>query len=826
MNFCNYAKGQDYKVVLQLTPHDFKYDYRSLYLSMFKDITNFLAVSFNTEKSNVGMRQALHKCKNGSLFIITDPKLYKFLTGKNTLPKLKGAITKTSDGNLYQYLSYNQNALYMQKALIALEDSVPHIERFINTGDWEPVVTGRKKFFPTTDADVKKAFRYLLKFDLLGADIETTSLKFYEAQMVSISFATSETHGVTFHVRKCDFEKYLKSFFKKFKGKIVWHGGSYDTKVLAYLYFGGDARELFRTYEDTSIIHYLCTNSPERFERDLGTLAAPLCGEYKLTKAQITNMMDVDPDLVCDYNLDDSRGTLWLYHQWLPKLVTVDLYETYKNWQWMLVQTELNGMPFSEEVKEEVKLDIQSSVKRATAKLMKIPAVRETMHVLRLAKVDKYNEEHVKQKTECDFELDFNPNSGAQVGILFYDVLGLTCPTKTKAGKRSTSGKTMDKLVNMLADPGEDADHDLVRDVMGYIDKFSKASKVLGTFIKALDNNHVDHGDHKTLHGTFNLAKVVSGRLSSKQPNLTNLPSGSTYGKAFKSIIRARPGWKFGGADYASLEDRINAILTNDTNKVKVYTDGYDGHSLRAFGFFGHLMPDIIDTVESINSIGDKYDWLRSKSKGPTFTLTYDGTWVSLHKDSGFSIPEAKRIEAAWHVLYAEADAYIKARLEEAADTGYLEVAYGLRVHCYGITRALLNSKHTPYIIGKFLKTLSNAIGQSYGQLNTDAAYKFLVKVYDAGLQHRIHLIGLIHDAVYVHWEDDDELTVWVNNTLTACMADTSEHKELQHVIKLGAEMDHFVESWATPHTLPLNLTVADIPKEEKKYWEKKAAKE
>jgi DNA polymerase-1 len=826
MNFCNYAKGQSYKVVLQLDPHDFKYNFKELYLSMFKDISNFLVVSFTSERTAAGKQKAISKCKTGTLVIITDPMLFKFLTGKRTLPKLHGAITKASDGYYYQYLAYNQKALYLQKALIALEDSVPHIERFINSGEWEPIIVGRKKFFPKTDAEVKKAFHYLLKFDLIGADIETTSLKFYEAEMVSIAFATSETHGVTFHVRKCQFEQYLKSFFKKFKGKIVWHGGSYDTKVLAYLYFNGDARELFRTYEDTSIIHYLCTNSPERFERDLGTLAAPLCGEYKLTKQEITHMMDVDPDLVCDYNLDDSRGTLWVYHQWLPHLVTVELYETYKKWQWMLVQTELNGMPFNEDVKTDVADDIASKVKRAMNNLMGLPAVREAMYLLRMKKVDKYNEEHVKQKTEDDFELTFNPNSGDQLAVLFYTVLSLTCPDKTKSGKPSTSGKTMAKLANLLADPGEDADHDLVRNILEYVDEFSKASKVIGTFIKALDNNFVDHGDHKTLHGTFNLAKVVSGRLSSSNPNLTNLPSGSTYGKLFKSIIRAKPGWKFGGADYASLEDRINAILTNDTNKVKVYTDGYDGHCLRAYGFFKHQMPDIVNTVDSINSIKEKYGFLRDKSKGPTFTLTYDGTWVSLHKDSGFTVSEAQRIEAAWHVMYAEADEYIKGRLEEAADKGYLEVAFGLRVHCYGITRALLNSRNTPYLIQKYLKTLSNAIGQSYGQLNTDAAYKFLVRIYDAGLQHRVHLIGLIHDAIYVHWKDDDELTVWVNSNLTECMADTSQHKELQHVIKLGAELDLFEESWATPHTLPLNLTVADIPIEHQKYLDKKAAKE
>lgn len=76
------------------------------------------------------------------------------------------------------------------------------------------------------------------------------------------------------------------------------------------------------------------------------------------------------------------------------------------------------------------------------------------------------------------------------------------------------------------------------------------------------------------------------------------------------------------GADYASLEDRIDALLTKDINKIKVYTDGYDGHSLRAFNYFRDQMPDIKDTVDSINSIKVKYDDLRSDSKAPTFALT------------------------------------------------------------------------------------------------------------------------------------------------------------------------------------------------------------
>lgn len=79
---------------------------------------------------------------------------------------------------------------------------------------------------------------------------------------------------------------------------------------------------------------------------------------------------------------------------------------------------------------------------------------------------------------------------------------------------------------------------------------------------------------------------------------MQNLPSGSTYGKAVKECFKPPAGWLFVGADFASLEDRINALLTKDSNKLKVYTDGYDGHSLRAYSYWGHLMPEIAQATD------------------------------------------------------------------------------------------------------------------------------------------------------------------------------------------------------------------------------------
>jgi DNA polymerase-1 len=107
-------------------------------------------------------------------------------------------------------------------------------------------------------------------------------------------------------------------------------------------------------------------------------------------------------------------------------------------------------------------------------------------------------------------------------------------------------------------------------------------------------------------------------RFDVNKRNLQNLPSNSKYGKLMKSCFIAPKGWILLGADYDSLESKINALLTRDPNQLAVFTDGYDGHCLRAFAYFGDQMPDINNSVDSINSIAKEYGAFRQDSKAPT----------------------------------------------------------------------------------------------------------------------------------------------------------------------------------------------------------------
>jgi hypothetical protein len=176
----------------------------------------------------------------------------------------------------------------------------------------------------------------------------------------------------------------------------------------------------------------------------------------------------------------------------------------------------------------------------------------------------------------------------------------------------------------------------------------------------------------------------------------------------------------------------------------------------------------------------------------------------------GFEQHEADAIYENYYKLYKVSAKWLEEQLAEVAEKGYAEVAYGLRVYCYGISRAMLNSKRTPKAIQEFIRTLGNAIGgQSYGQLTVDAGYKFLTRVYDAGLQNDVFSVATIHDADYLMWTDNPQITEWVNFNLIDCMMDVSEHPELQGDIPLPANLDIYSPSWDKPITLKSHTMTA-----------------
>lgn len=342
----------------------------------------------------------------------------------------------------------------------------------------------------------------------------------------------------------------------------------------------------------------------------------------------------------------------------------------------------------------------------------------------------------------------------------------------------------------------------------------NEVSKLDNTFISAFKNKSVATSVNRNfLTGNFNLGGTVSGRMSSNNPNLQNLPStGSSYAKLFKSCFKAPEGWLLVGADFSSLEDRIAALTTKDPAKLKVYTDGYDGHCLRAYAYFKDQMPDINgESVDSINSIETKYKDLRQKSKGPTFALTYQGTWITLVNNLGFDKETAQQIEDNYHQLYAASDLWVQKKLLEASQKGYIEVAFGLRIRTPILAKTILNKRNTPFEAQAEGRTAGNALGQSYGLLNNRAAVEFMDRVHKSKHRTDVLPVAQIHDSQYYIIKNDVNLLHWVNNNLIECM-NWQELDDIKHdKVKLDAELELFYPDMSNGTNLPNRASVDEL---------------
>lgn len=350
--------------------------------------------------------------------------------------------------------------------------------------------------------------------------------------------------------------------------------------------------------------------------------------------------------------------------------------------------------------------------------------------------------------------------------------------------------------------------------LLGTLIEISQVSIIKNTFIKSFykNSNFCQKTLFLWLHGNYNITGTLSGRMSSSDPNMMNLPStGTKYAKIIKQCFQAPPGFLFVGVDFASLEDRISALTTRDPNKLRVYEDNYDGHSLRAYQYFKEQMPDIEDTLESINSIQDKYPTLRQDSKGPTFCLTYGGTSHALQSECGLPLKDALKIEAKYHEMYAHSDKWVADRLEKASQDGYITVAFGLRVRTPILKQILLGKRSTPYAGQSEARTAGNAMGQSYGLLNNRAHNAFVEKIINSKYALDIFPVLQVHDSGYYLVRNQVGIVKWLNDNLIAELQ-WQELPELQHdTVKLGGNLEIFYPSWAESYKIPNGATKRQI---------------
>lgn len=699
--------------------------------------------------------------------------------------------------------------------------------------------------YPKTHQEVAGALEKLHQYPTLSCDIEGFSLRFNESGIGTIAFAWDEHNGVAF---ACDYSSYpeskneyygclipdsviqglLKQFFETYQGEITWHNGAYDIKALVYnlwmknpldtkgMLFGIDL--MTKKIQDTKIIAYLATNTTAGNVLGLKALAHEFAGNW--AKEDIKDIRKIPLQELLQYNLIDALSTNYVKNKYYPVMVQDQQEKLYYDLMLpsmkLLLQIELTGMPQNKSKIQEVKHKLTQIQNNHLDAIACHPKVLELNNILtESAWVSDYesrkykakNPDKIKLKDKNTFpKVIYNPNSGPQTQRLLYEVLGLPILDWTETRQPATGAKTLDKLINHTQDENV---IELLKALIGY----GEVTIILSTFIPAFENGFVKADGMSWLHGWFNIGGTVSGRLSSNDPNLQNIPAGQTgsktkqlLGKLIKECFEAPIGWLFCGADFNSLEDYISALTTKDPNKLAVYERGFDGHCLRAAYYFRNQLSHIdLNNVDSVNSISETHKHLRQKSKNPTFALTYQGTAHTLINTLGFEEEEAKMIEKNYHELYKVSDEYIQKRLEQASKDGYVSVAFGLRLRTPLLAQVVWNSSKVPFEATAEGRTAGNAMGQSYGLLNNRAAIEFMQKVWDSEYRYDILPVALIHDAIYILVKNDACIVEWANKELIKSMQ-WQELPEIQHdTVKLGAALDIYWPNWANAVTLPNN---------------------
>ena len=406
-----------------------------------------------------------------------------------------------------------------------------------------------------------------------------------------------------------------------------------------------------------------------------------------------------------------------------------------------------------------------------------------------------------KRVTIADAKEEFNPNSSTQLQDFLYNFCGLLVNSTTDSGLPSTSKESISDLIQGTKNPK-------LIEVLTALVEIKDVSIILTTFIPALENAYPASDGWHYLFGSFNLGGTVSGRLSSNSPNLQNIPAtGSKYAKVIKSCFEAPSGWIFVGLDFDSLEDKISAVTTKDPNKIKVYTDNFDGHCLRAYSYFGDHMPDIENTVESVNSIKTKYPNERQESKVPTFALTYQGTFRTLMVKCGFSEEKAKSIYNKYHELYKVSDAWVEDKLNQAQKNGYITAAFGLRIRTPLLAQVVRGTGKTPYEAQAEGRTAANALGQSWCMLNSRASSEFLSKVRISKYKNDIKPCAQIHDANYWLIRDDIDVVLFTNEHLVKAVSWQDHPDSLCEGVHLSGKLSIFYPNWSKEISIPTNAT-------------------
>ena len=460
--------------------------------------------------------------------------------------------------------------------------------------------------YPASNSEISLVLESLYKCDKLTCDIETWSLKHYDSGIATITFCWNEHEGTAFKVdysqkeRNEEVRDLLRHFFEIYQGTLIFHNITFDMYILTYQLYMNDLLDtegllhgmevLLKNFEDTKIIAYLATNSCTGNTLGLKALAQEFAGNY--AQEEISNIDAIPIEQLLEYNLIDGLSTWYVFNKYYPLMVKdrqLNIYENlFKPAIKDIIQMQLTGLPLDMDKVLAAEKEMEDIKNDALERILSSPLVQEYMENYRISWAEKRNQELKKKRvTAEDCKEEFKPDSNLMLRDLLYDFLNLEVIEKTETKLPATGKDTLAKLLNHTKDEN-------VVNLLNALIDYKDVIKILTAFIPAFKNAVKAKDGRYYLYGNQNSTGTVSGRYSANSPNLAQLPStGSKFAKLVKSCFAPPKSTLFVGIDFSSLEDRISALVTKDPNKLMVYTDGYDSHSLRAYKYYKSQMPEI-----------------------------------------------------------------------------------------------------------------------------------------------------------------------------------------------------------------------------------------
>ena len=482
-----------------------------------------------------------------------------------------------------------------------------------------------------TEDDAIKLCDYLLTFSKVSLDTETTSTNAIDAELVGLSFAVKENEAfyVAIPKEKNEALKRVNIFKRLYEDENILKIGQnikYDYEVLRN--YNIDIKgKMF----DTMIAHYLI--QPET-HHNMDYLAEVYLKYQTIHIEELIgpkgkgqkSMRDLDPKEICDYAAEDADVTLKLYNVLEPKLKEIDGEQLFWDIEMPLVRVladmEING----------VCLDTE--------------ALKETSKIF-TERMNSYEKLIYEQAGEV-----FNISSPKQVGeILFNKMKIMEKPKKTKTGQYVTSEEVLQSLKNKAP---------IVENILNY----RGMKKLLGTYIDALPKLINPRTGH--IHTSFNQALTATGRLSSSDPNLQNIPVRTDDGKEIRRCFIPEPGCLFFSADYSQIELRIMAHLSGDHNMIEAFREGQDIHRSTAAKIW----------KKPFNEVDDKE---RKKAKQANFGIIYGITTYGLAQRMEIPNGEAKELIYGYFKTFPKVKEYMEKAKETAREKGYAETMFKRR---------------------------------------------------------------------------------------------------------------------------------------------------